>query len=158
MLTTFKSFSQTYGYFEIRAELASGQGMWPAFWLLPADGSWPPEIDVVETLGRDPTTAYTTVHTNERGYHAYTTDTTAMPDTSQGFHTYGASWRPDAIDFYIDGQFVWGIATPSDLHSPMYMLANLAVGAQGSWPGPAAGETATIRIDHIRAYQFDDLV
>ncbi len=42
MLTTHKSFSFTYGYVEIDARIPSGKGIWPAFWLLPAGGGWPP--------------------------------------------------------------------------------------------------------------------
>ncbi len=34
MLTTYSSFAQTYGYFEMRADMPDDQGAWPAFWLL----------------------------------------------------------------------------------------------------------------------------
>ncbi len=34
ILTTQNSFAQKYGYFEIRAKIPVGTGVWPAFWLL----------------------------------------------------------------------------------------------------------------------------
>src|SRR3546814_20185747 len=42
LLTTRDSFAQSYGYFEISADMPVGQALWPAFWLLPVDGGWPP--------------------------------------------------------------------------------------------------------------------
>ena len=47
-------FAQRYGHFEFRAKLPRGRGLWTSLWLLPADNTWPPEIDVVEMLGHRP--------------------------------------------------------------------------------------------------------
>src|SRR5579885_782582 len=43
-------FTFKYGYIESRVKVPAGQGLWPAFWTLPADYSWPPEIDAMEIL------------------------------------------------------------------------------------------------------------
>ena len=45
----------TYGRFEMRAKLPSGQGSWPAFWMMPTNevyGTWPRsgEIDILEAV------------------------------------------------------------------------------------------------------------
>jgi beta-glucanase (GH16 family) len=150
-LNTYHSFSQTYGYFEMRAQLAKGQGFWPAFWLMPENGSWPPELDVAETLGQNPSGLITTVHSQAGGSYWKDGLWTAVPDTSAGYHTYGVDWEPDYITWYFDGQAVHKTATPADLNVPMYMIANLAAG--GYWPGSTDGvSSAQMNIDYIRAY------
>jgi beta-glucanase (GH16 family) len=158
IVNTFHSFSQTYGYFEMRAELPAGQGIWPAFWLLPQDGSWPPEIDIMEMLGDDPETLYTTVHSlapgQTPGNHTMSQGVSNVAEMSSGYHTYGVDWQPDMLTFYFDGQEVYRTPTPADLNKPMYMIANLAIG--GTWPGDADSTTrfpAQMNIDYIRAYQ-----
>jgi hypothetical protein len=152
-LETAHSFSQTYGYFEMRAELPAGQGLWPAFWLLPANGTWPPELDVMEMLGNEPNRVYQTAHSGATGTHTMVSSSAVVSDTSAAFHTYGVDWEPDLITWYVDGQQVFQSATPADMNQPMYMIANLAVG--GDWPGSPDGSTAfpaTMQIDYIRAY------
>ena len=152
-LNTYHSFSQTYGYFEMKAELPAGQGLWPAFWLLPEDGSWPPELDVMEMLGNAANVVYTTVHSNDlaSGKEA---QANTVADTSSGYHTFGVDWEADFITWYVDGKAVYKVATPADMNKPMYMLVNLAVG--GGWPGSPNSSTpfpADMKIDYIRAYQ-----
>ena len=67
LINSYYTFSQTYGYFEMRAQLPKGQGLLSAFWLVPADGSWPPEVDILEVLGRDTTTMYYGMHSMATG-------------------------------------------------------------------------------------------
>lgn len=133
MLMTADSFQQTYGYFEINAKMPIGKGLWPAFWLLPPAGRWPPEIDVLEMFGQQPDTLYVSVHTAETGHPKGTTNTVTVPDTSLGFHRFGILWTATALRWFFDGCPVAELPTPADLHGPMYMLINLAVG--GTWPG-----------------------
>lgn len=153
-LTTRKTFAQQYGYFEIRADLPDGKGLWPAFWLLPANGKWPPELDVFESLGDD-SKSYHTLHTKETGSHTSDGSIAHVYDNVDGFHTYGLLWTETELIWYVDGAEVKRSETPSDMHQPMYMIANLAVG--GSWPGdPEPGNLhAEMKIDYIRAYSLE---
>jgi beta-glucanase (GH16 family) len=158
LITSQQLFSQVYGYFEICAQLPRGRGLWPAFWLLPSDGSWPPEIDGMEMLGDATTAYYVSVHARANQQRLDEVAKVNTPDLASGFHVFGVSWRPDRIRFYLDGVLVHETATPADMHRPMYLLANLAVGAAGSWPGPAAPDLSGVyRIAWIRAWQFNDL-
>lgn len=154
VLTTANSFSQQYGYFEMRAELPTTQGAWPAFWLLPKDGSWPPEIDVMESIGANKT--YSTTHTAQTGAHEQTQFATTLTDVTNTYHTYGVLWTPQTLTYYVDGQAIGTQATPADLNKPAYLLLNLAIG--GTWPGdPNADFTsAQYKIDYVRAYALAD--
>jgi len=159
VISTFHDFQQTYGYFEIRAKLTLDAGTLPAFWLLPADGVWPPELDVMEIIGGDPTTLYGTVHSQVDGQtvidptHRQTSYWHTIPDAGDGFHTYGVDWQADKITWYFDGKPWFEAPTPSDMHGPMYLIANLNVG--GTWegyPDETKEFASDYMIDYIRVY------
>jgi hypothetical protein len=155
LITNYPSFSQTYGYFEMSAQLPKGQGLWPAFWLLPTSGAWPPEIDILEVLGNDLTTLYTFAHSSAlTGSHTYIGGSHRVTDMSVGFHTYGLNWQADYLTWYFDGVEIQKLPTPSDMNVPMSIIANLTVGSY--WPGPVNSTTpfpSSFEIDYIRAYQ-----
>lgn len=158
LISTEGTFAQTYGYFEVRAQLPAGKGLWPSFWLLPQDHTWPPELDMFEVLGNDPTTLYNFLHTGESGQDAFLGGPTKVANLSAGFHTFGLSWAPDVIQWFVDGQLVRTQPTPADMHKPMYLLAALGVG--GEWPGAPDATTpfpATMSIDYVRAYRAPGL-
>jgi beta-glucanase (GH16 family) len=160
MVTSHEKFSFEYGYVEARIMSPTGKGLWPALWMMPEAGHWPPEIDILEILGDKPRTAHTTLH--------YTPDGTTLssqgssyfgPDFSADFHTFGFLWEPHLLVWYIDGveRFAVereGINIPQE---PFYLLANLAVG--GNWPGAPDENTqfpAYYLIDYIRVFSNDE--
>jgi Ca2+-binding RTX toxin-like protein len=155
VITTQNSFSQLYGVFEMRAQLPVGAGMWPAFWLLPANGTWPPELDVMERVGSDPGLIHEFSHSAVGGPNVTTSFNTRVADTTAGFHTYAVDWEPTTITWYVDGYAIASAVTPADMHVPMYMLANLAVGGAASYGGTTNASTPTtthMLIDDIRVY------
>ncbi|HTL55599.1 MAG TPA: glycoside hydrolase family 16 protein [Candidatus Limnocylindrales bacterium] len=153
MMTTYQKFSQEYGRFEIRCRVPQGKGMWPAFWLLPEPLGWPPEIDVLEILGHEPTKAYMTHHFRDEKKHQSHGGSWVGPDFSAGFHDFAVEWSPQAIVWFVDGteRFRSEQHIP---HTKMYMLVNLAVG--GDWPGAPNEQTllpAALDVDYVRAYE-----
>lgn len=154
VITSWGSFSQKYGVFQLRAKTPRGHGLWPAFWMLNQEGGWPPEIDIMEILGQTPNSLYTAVHTRQTGRHRGKGETTTVPDTSLDFHTYTVDWGPRDVIFYFDDAEVWRHPTPRDMHKPMFLIVNLAVG--GKWPGAPNRETpfpAHLDVDWIRVWQ-----
>lgn len=153
-------FAQTYGYFEIRAKVPPGKGLWPAFWLLPASHHWPPEIDVFEMFGAPNSRGeggagwvHTgTVHAGERAF----TDWHHVPmDQYTSFHRYGLLWGPDRMSIFVDGRQIASQRTPGQYHQPMYLIVNLAVG--GEWPelpDKATKFPARMYVDFVRAWQY----
>lgn len=157
MISTASDFSQKYGYFEMRAKLPAGKGFWPAFWMIPADGMWPPEYDIFEVLGHDTDRIYQYSHWRNvaTGSNTGTSgEYTGHVDTADGFHTYGLKWEQDTVVWYVDGVATQTITNV--MFEPAYMIANFAVG--GNWPGNPDGTTpfpSSMQIDYIRVYSKD---
>jgi len=162
ILTTQSRFSQKYGYFEMRAKVPVGTGVWPAFWMLADDGGWPPEVDIMEGRGQRPGDIVMTTHWRipatqrvERCGFDF-----RVPDAATVFHDYGVLWQPDRITYFIDRQPVSEIKVPVGFNDPMYMIVNLAMGSKTlEGVGFVDGESPNIvafEIDRISAYQIDD--
>jgi len=119
MTTKYKG-DWTYGRFEMRAKLPSGQGSWPAFWMLSTDevyGGWPKsgEIDIVESVnlkesnadGVEENNVFGTLHygrdfpNNEQSGKAYSLADNVNP--ADDFHTYAIEWQEGEIRWYMDG-------------------------------------------------------
>ncbi|MEV4895771.1 family 16 glycosylhydrolase [Nonomuraea sp. NPDC055795] len=164
-LLTAATFTRAYGRFEARLKVPRGQGIWPAFWMLGDDiGSvgWPSsgEIDIMENIGREPSTVHGTIH--GPGYSggagigaAYSIGGTF----ADAFHAFTVDWSPNLIIWYVDGN-EYQRRTPASLGGnrwvfdhPFFMIMNVAVG--GHWPGyPDATTTfpQTMTVDYVRVY------
>lgn len=152
VLNSGHGYSQRYGYFEIRAKVPRGQGLWPAFWLVPFDGTASHEIDVMEVVGQHPRALHTTLHVFQPE-HVATTRIVRVADMSRDFHLFGVDWQPDKISWYFDRKLVFQVDTPPDLNKPMFMILNLAVG--GPMPGQADHTTplpSRFQVDYVRIY------
>lgn len=171
LLSRGKGGSQTYGRFEVRAQIPGGRGTWPAIWMLPdqnlyGNKSWPDngEIDIMEHVGYDPNVIHASTHC--KSYYFRTnnqkTGVTIIPDATTAFHVYAIEWTPETITAEIDGQLYFAArnegtgwqAWPWD--KPFHVLLNVAVG--GEWGGQKGIDEAVfpqrMLVDYVRIYQM----
>ena len=99
----------TYGRMEARIQLPEGQGIWPAFWMMPTDseyGGWPAsgEMDIMEYLGHQTNIAYGTCHYGFQGDHQFSGSSYTLPsgNFTDGFHTFSMEWEPDTIKWFVN--------------------------------------------------------
>jgi beta-glucanase (GH16 family) len=158
MIVSHGSFAQRYGYFELRAKPPRGKGLWPAFWLLPKrTGAWPPELDVMEQIGSQPHTVLMAQHYRDpAGVPGKHSRTWTGPDFTAGFHTFGMSWSPEAVVWYIDGveRFRSHLDIPAE---EMYLLVNLAVGGEvAGEPDATTRFPSHLEVDYVRVWKDPD--
>jgi beta-glucanase (GH16 family) len=155
-LSTARKFSFLYGTVEMRAKLPRGRGIWPAFWMLPAhEKTWPPEIDIMESLGHEPNKIYMSNHTGLWPNTDAHISSFTGPDYSADFHTYTVEWAPGWLRWKIDGVTRKEI-TEGVPDQPMYLILNTAVG--GKWPGSPDESTPfpqQFLIDYVHVYQAE---
>jgi len=182
-ITTQDRFAFQYGRIEARIKMPSGQGLWPAFWMLSQDSDylcggdpcvWAAigEIDIVEAVNLDGTGGneiFGTIHYGGEFPANQSTETRYTPsvDITEDFHTYALEWDADEIRWYFDGQLYamenswFSLADdqpyPAPFNQPFHVLLNVAVG--GNFPGSPNGTTpfpATMEVDWVRVYSGED--
>lgn len=152
-----------YGFYEIRAKLPCGRGIWPAIWMLAPDGKWPEngEIDIMEMVGWDANVIHATLHSGAFN-HAKGTQRGAQKRVATSciaFHRYQLDWRPDAITIGIDGRAHMRIANDQPggaaawpFTRPYDLILNVAVG--GDWGGRRGIDDAAfpqaMTVDYVR--------
>jgi beta-glucanase (GH16 family) len=165
-ITTAGKREFTYGRFEARMRLPSGQGLWPAFWMLGADlprVGWPNsgEIDIMEFRGQEPTVNHGSIHgPGYSGGRAITRRFTLPSGTFDGeFHVFRADWERRQIRFYVDDVLYHRIDADDVpgtwvFNKPFYLILNVAVG--GTFVGPVGAGTTfpqQLVIDWVRVSQ-----
>jgi len=170
-INTRDRFAFRYGRIEASIRLPGGQGIWPAFWLLPQDspyGGWAAsgEIDVMEAVNLGASggnLVYGTIHyggeapANVNSGESYLVATDATAD----FHTYAVEWDATEIRWYVDDVLFavrnsWYSTNgdfPAPFDVPFYVVFNVAVG--GYWPGSPNADTVfpvTMEVDWVRVY------
>lgn len=120
-----------YGYYEVRMKAAKNVRIVSSFFTYtgPSDNNPWDEIDI-EFLGKDTTKVQFNWYKNGVGGNEYLHNLGF--DASQDFHTYGFEWRPDYIDFYVDGKKVYR-GTRNIPVTPGKIMMNL-------WPGIGVDE------------------
>lgn len=158
LLNTQHKLDVRYGRFDIRFKVPAGKGLWPAFWMLPTSGAWPPEIDWMEILGHTPEILYITNHfgkhvNNNHPSHGPKKFEARNPDFSEGFHTLTGIWSATELVCYVDG-VKSSVSIEGVPDEKMFLILNLAVG--GDWPGNPDEKTvfpAEMLVDYVRVYQ-----
>ncbi len=170
-LRTIDKGDWRYGRFEARARLPSGQGLWPAIWMLPTDnlyGGWAAsgEIDVMEAVNLSATNnvIYGTLHYGGEWPDNVSSGNETVPprSVSDTFFTYRIEWEEGEIRWYVDDalygtQTDWttaGAPFPAPFDQRFHWILNVAVG--GDWPGPPDGDTVfpqEMVVDYVRVYR-----
>ena len=173
-------FSTTYGRIEARIKCPIGDGIWPAFWMLPVDdsiyGTWAAsgEIDIMEAKGRLPQQFGGAAHYGQSWpNNTYSNQEYVFEEGTDitDYHLYSIEWEPDEIRWYVDGECYftmtdwyaknakgeeYGGGAPFDV--PFYILLNMAIGGNFD---PEADTKSTefpvqMEVDFVRVYHKTD--
>ncbi len=166
-ITTRGKMNAAPGRVEARIKLPTGQGLWPAFWMLGSDFptvGWPAsgELDIMENKGSASNTSSSAIH--GPGYFGNTpfahTNSVAPASLADDYHLYAVEWDANGARFYVDGIMHYFVLRAdlerygtSILNKPYFVILNLAVGGNFDQdPKSDAIFPATMLVDYVRVY------
>ena len=158
-----------YGRFEMRARIAVGSGLWPAFWTLGVDKEWPSngEIDIMEYY-RGNILANIANGTDKRWSAQWHNGVKSVESLggekwAKEFHVWRMDWDEQEIALYVDDLLLNRVSLDklvnkdgsgfNPFKQPHYILVNFALGGDN---GGTIDETllpAKYEIDYLRVFQ-----
>ncbi|HWD89787.1 MAG TPA: glycoside hydrolase family 16 protein [Mucilaginibacter sp.] len=140
-INTRKKMEFTYGTASARMKIASGAGLWPAFWAL-GEGRWPDcgEIDMMETVG-DSSWISNAMHGPNYFGNTPLAYRYFLPnkETVDQWHIYSVDWTPDKLIFKTDGVVTYTVTKAMvekygrwAFSNPKFIILNFALG--GGYP------------------------
>lgn len=170
-LNTAGKHAWKHGKVVARMQLPYGAGTWPAFWMLGAnidenggDTPWPQsgEIDIMEFYGsKDNAVVEANIHYagaddrhRQMGAEKFRLQEGRFADA---FHVFAMEWDEEKIIWSVDGQEYarHSLSDPvySELHQPLFILFNLAIGSSSHRPDDSTQFPQYFYIDWVRVYQ-----
>jgi beta-glucanase (GH16 family) len=168
-LTTRRLHSWMFGRFEMRGRIDTRPGLWPAFWTLGVEGSWPAngEIDIMEYYRGVLLANAAWAGENRR---APQWDDSRKPITefndpnwSEKFHIWRMDWDADNIKLYVDDLLLNQVDLKKTInksgdeknpfHQPHYIILNLAIGGTSGGDPSNTKFPAKFEVDYVRIYQ-----
>jgi beta-glucanase (GH16 family) len=167
-ITTRGKMTAAPGRVEARIQLPTGQGLWPAFWMLGSDFpsvAWPAcgELDIMENKGSTFLATSSAIH--GPGYSGNTPfqRVSQLPGggVTTDFHTYAVEWDAETVQFSVDSTVHYAVSRASiqQFGNPVignsyFVILNLAVGGQFDGnPQSDAIFPATMLVDWVRVYR-----
>ena len=149
-----RGFAQAYGYFEMKAKLPGGGGLWPAFWLIGVDKTTSAsEIDVMEDYGGFPEYYHCVAHIWRKSGKNWSKDFlihVPRDILSKQYNLFGVLIGSQTTRFTFNRRIVAEMPTPPEYRQPFYVLADLALG--GGWSTASLSSPQTMKIASISAY------
>jgi beta-glucanase (GH16 family) len=166
-ITTRGKMDAAPGRVEARIKLPSGQGLWPAFWMLGSSfpsTPWPAcgEFDIMENHGSASSGVSSAVH--GPGYSGNTPFARGYVlgsgTFSDDFHIFAVEWDAIEVRFFVDNISYHAVARgdmerfgKTVLDQSFFVILNLAVGGNFD-SDPRSDEIfpATMLVDYVRVY------
>jgi beta-glucanase (GH16 family) len=147
MIQSNPTLNFLHGYAEARMLSPQINSVWPAFWMIPADYSWPPEIDIMEQQGGGGGRLSASLWSAQPMLN----QTFPTVDLSQ-WHVWGVKWTASEVTFFIDGTQVWTVTDATRIPTKsMYVVVNHAV--DGSGTVTAGNYPLSVQVDYVRVWQ-----
>jgi hypothetical protein len=154
-IQTSQSFSQLYGYFEIRCADPGVSGTSFDFYLMNTV-TWPPELDILEIFdGIFTHTVHFTSTTSTQWANWMSSDPTVSGANLTQMHQYGVDWESDFITFYFDRVQTFQIATPAGYDAAMFPILDMTAGTANDYVGqPDLSKfPLAMQIDYVKVWK-----